>query len=187
MNVHPMGGIFVGGQARRMGGVPKGLLVTPSGETIVARLARILETLGLTPVLVGAHPAYAACSVARIEDDAAARGPLGGLIALLEYARGRPVIAVACDMPYVSERLVAQLMAMPPAPVVAARRDGRWEPFFARYDSARVLQIARDRASAGAMALQGLLDTCGAEELPLDSQAYEELRDWDTPEDMARS
>lgn len=182
-------GIFVGGQGRRMGGVAKGLLVAPGGETIIVRHARILEGLGIASVLVGAHAAYAACGLERIEDDPCASGPLGGLIALLEHARARPgeasAIAVACDMPYVSDRLLARLRDAPPAPIVSARRSDFWEPFFARYEPGPVIAVARARAASGMTALQGLLDACAARALDLTPEERDELRDWDTPVDMA--
>ena len=169
-----------------MGGKPKGLLRAPGGEPILERWRRIFGRLGLEHVLVGAHHAYASFGVA-LDDHPGAEGPLAGLLALLEHARGSVVIAVACDMPYVSERLVARLVAAPPAAIVAPRRNGRWEPFFARYDAARVLPGARARAAQGKMALQGLLDSGETNELVLDPGESDQLHDWDTPEDVARS
>src|SRR4051812_34952762 len=48
----PLCGLFIGGQARRMGGVAKGLLAAPdTGEPLVARLRRHAESLGLRCVL----------------------------------------------------------------------------------------------------------------------------------------
>ena len=168
-----------------MGGVPKGLLVAPGGETIVARWARLFDALGIATILVGRHPAYAACGMECIDDDAGASGPLAGLLALLEHARGRDgsAIAVACDMPYVSESLLVRLRDAAPAPIVAARSRGLWEPFFARYEPGAVLAVARLRAATGTMALQEILDACGAHELDVPSEQRPELRDWDTPAD----
>jgi molybdopterin-guanine dinucleotide biosynthesis protein A len=188
-------GIFVGGRARRMGGAAKGLLAADggksggTGDTIIERWARLFGDLGITCVLVGAHEAYAQSGILQIPDDASTEGPLAGLIALLEHAgrAGSPsAIAVACDMPFVSAGLVRRLMDAPPATIVAARRDGRWEPFFARYDAASVLPVARTRAAERKMSLQGLLDACGATEMAIDPGEHHELRDWDSPEDLDR-
>jgi len=189
-------GIFVGGRGRRMGGAAKGLLDAGGGETILARWRRLFADLGVAPVLVGAHEAYASSGLEIVADDPSAEGPLAGLLALLAHAErsgAAAVIAVACDMPRVSPALLRRLAearsetAAPDAPIVAARRDGRWEPFFARYDAARVLPVARARAARGELALQGLLDACGAAPLALTDSEAAELCDWDTSEDVAGS
>jgi molybdopterin-guanine dinucleotide biosynthesis protein A len=178
-------GIFVGGKARRMGGVAKGLLVAPTGETIVARWASIFGALGVEAVLVGASGAYSASGLASIADDPPGIGPLGGLAALLARAGDADAIAVACDMPYVTEALVARLLAHARgAPAVAPRRDARWEPLFARYAAPLALPIARRRIAGGRHGLQGLLDEAGATELPLDRAESAALDDWDAPEHM---
>lgn len=179
-----LAGIFVGGRARRMGGKPKGLLVAPTGETIVARWRRMFHELGIPVVLVGESLAYGQCGLEHLDDDVAAKGPLAGLLALLEHARTGAAIAVASDMPNVSRSLVERLVNAPPASVIAASRRGRWEPFFARYEVPRVLPVARARAERGLDALQGLLDECGAAPLPLHADEELELDDWDSPEDM---
>ena len=183
--MHPrIGGIFVGGAARRMGGAAKGLLRAPGGEAIVARLARALREAGAEPVLVGERAEYASLGLRSIADTAPNAGPLGGLVSLLEAARGGPAIAVACDMPYVTDALVRKLAAAPDAPVVAPRRAGKWEPLFARYDSARVLGAARARLERGELGLQGLLDEVGAIALPVTPDEAAKLDDWDTPQQI---
>ncbi|HMJ56817.1 MAG TPA: molybdenum cofactor guanylyltransferase [Polyangiaceae bacterium] len=177
-------GIFVGGRARRMGGVAKGLLTAPSGETLVARWQRLFGELGVPCFLVGRHEAYAGTDIACIDDDPPLIGPLGGLAALLAHVGQGRAIAVACDMPFVSLELLRRLVSDPsPAPIVAPRRDQLWEPLFARYDAPRVLTAARARALSGEHSLQGLLDSVGAEPLPVNARELEELRDWDWPED----
>ena len=93
-----------------MGGVAKGLLPAPdSGEPLVARLRHKAESLGLRCVLVGAAPAYAGLGLEMIGDDPPGLGPLGGLRALLRAAAGAPVLALACDLPFVSRALLARL------------------------------------------------------------------------------
>ncbi|HEY0841130.1 MAG TPA: hypothetical protein VGD74_13160, partial [Vulgatibacter sp.] len=66
---------------------------------------------------------------------------------------------------------------------LAARgEDGRWQPFFARYDAARTM--ARIDAAKGGR-LQELFRGDHARELPLSGDERDLLRDWDTPEDVA--
>lgn len=177
-----------------MGGAPKGLLLTPEGEPIIARTRRLLEDAGAGCVLVGAHPAYAGLGLETIADDPAAEGPLAGLLALLERASGgaaspqeghRWALALACDMPFVDRELIGRLIDAPAAPIVSPRRPavdrGRdvWEPLFARYDPA-VIDVARAYARTGRRQLQALLDEAGARPLALDPQHEALLVDWDT-------
>jgi len=180
-----LAGIFVGGRSTRMGGVAKGLLASPSGETLIARWRRLFGELGAASVLVGCHEAYADLGIECIADDPPHIGPLGGLIALLTRAgRGR-AIAVACDMPFVSLEVLGKLASYASgAPVVAPRHDGLWEPLFARYDAPQVLTVARKNALAGERSLQRLLDELGAEPLPLAKNELDQLHDWDRPEDL---
>jgi molybdopterin-guanine dinucleotide biosynthesis protein A len=190
MHASTVAGIFVGGGSTRMGGQPKGLLRAPSGETLVERWKGVFAALAIPCVLVGerAKEAYASAGLEILADERAKEelGPLGGLLALLEHAGERNAIAVACDMPFVSLDLVRRLASAAPAPALAARRDGRWEPFFARYDARAILPIAIAHANARRGSLQALLDAVNAEELTMSAEEHAELRDWDTPEDATR-
>src|SRR5262245_26639960 len=119
-----LAGIFVGGASRRMGGRPKGLLLAPSGETIVARWKRMFDALGVPSLLVGRHEAYTSLGIECLDDEPPGTGPIGGLVALLSRARGRRVIAVACDMPFVSERLLEKLAFYPARACALAPKRG---------------------------------------------------------------
>jgi molybdopterin synthase catalytic subunit/molybdopterin-guanine dinucleotide biosynthesis protein A len=179
-------GIFVGGESSRYHGVPKGLLTVPgSTASIVARLASIARGLDLEVVLVGQHPAYANVGIPMLEDAPEARGPLAGLAALLHFAGERSAIAVACDMPHVSRELFVRLLEAPRAAIVAACRDGRWEPLFARYDPALCREAVRSAMDAGRYPLHAILDGMGAQVLSLTAAEQRLLHDWDSPEDRA--
>jgi molybdopterin-guanine dinucleotide biosynthesis protein A len=179
-----LGGILVGGRGTRMGGVAKGLLATSSGETLIARWQRLFSAIGVRCILVGEHASYRDSGIECIADEPPHIGPLGGLVSLLSAAGESRAIAVACDMPFVSIELLSKLVAFPSAaPIIAPRRGGRWEPLFARYDAPRVIAAARKRIAAGEHSLQGLLTDVGAEPLPLDASEWEQMRDWDRPED----
>ena len=178
-------GVFVGGPARRMGGRPKGLLTAPDGVTIVERWRAMLSAMDVAVILVGEGAAYAGLGLPVVPDEPAGIGPLGGLVALLRHAGAHPALALACDMPFVSGALVERLLAASPgAPVVAPRREGRWEPLCARYDAQRVLPLARARVVSPYRSLQRLLDDAPASELPLSPGEATQLRDWDSPADM---
>ena len=173
-------GLFVGGRGRRMGGVDKSALATREGPTILERIERLVGELGLPLVLVGegAH----ASALPRIADDPGGVGPIGGLSALLAHAGNGQVIALACDMPYVTADDLRALAEHPSkAAVLAAKTDLGWEPLFARYDAPRVRPIAHALITEGRRALHAVIEQAGAEVFHVgDPQT---LRDWDTPED----
>ena len=179
------GAVLVGGASTRMGGAPKGLLRTASGETILERWARLFAELGIPHLLVGDAASYGSSGHGAIPDDPPGIGPLGGLVAALRAGEA-PVVVVACDMPFVSRALLERLATHPSeAAIVAARRDDRYEPLFARYDPARVLPVAEAHVRSRELSLQKLLRACAADVLPLSDEEAAELRDWDTPEDVA--
>lgn len=179
-------GIFVGGASRRMGGTPKGLLLLPSGRTIIDALADAARAAGLEVVLVGRHPAYAALPFPVLDDAPGTAGPLAGLVALLTYAGARTCVALACDAPFVTTPLLQRLLDAPPAIAVAPRGSRGWEPFCARYASADALPVLARLHAEGHSRLQTILDALPATELPLSEGDAHALRDWDTPEDIRR-
>jgi len=186
--VPALAGIFVGGAGTRMGGVAKGLMRTAEGITIIERWRRILERLEVHVVLVGERDEYAEIGMEIVADEPPGIGPLGGLIGLLRRAKNAPALALGCDMPFISVGLVERLLtASPGAPIVAPRRDGRWEPLCARYDPAQVLPWAEPLAFTGDHSLNRLCRLADAVELALSHREESELRDWDTPEDLDRT
>jgi molybdopterin-guanine dinucleotide biosynthesis protein A len=183
-----LAGIFVGGRGSRMGGVAKGLMVAPDGRPIVERTLAILRELGIEGVLVGEHAAYGDVGLGALPDVPNIEGPLGGLLALLDYGaakRHEQVLALACDMPLVEAGVLHRLVTAPPAPIVAPRR-AYWEPLFARYDVALVT-LVRDYACGGGRSLQSLFALAGATELELSPAEEKTLVDWDLPTDVPRA
>jgi molybdenum cofactor guanylyltransferase len=184
-------GIFVGGQAKRMGGRTKGLLSTPEGISIVAKLRAACDAVGGRVILVGgaaSREPYAGEGVQGLDDEPRAEGPLAGLVALLANAKEGRAIALACDMPFVTGALLRRLIDDPSAaPVLAARRGNTWEPFFARYDAAKVLPLALTAARNGKLGLQSLLDEAGADAFAMSADEERALTDWDTPADVGGS
>ncbi len=175
----------MGGASSRMGGAPKGLLPSPDGApSLVARWRALFASQRIDAVLVGRADAYPGLGRA-LADEAGLQGPLAGVAALLAFAGDRTALSVACDMPFVTSSLVARLVATPcDAPVLAPRRDGRWEPFLARWNAPLALPTVRSRGRAGDGSLQRLFDALGARELPLDAAEATLLDDWDTPADL---
>lgn len=198
-----IGAVLVGGASRRMGR-SKADLAHPGGGTLAEHAVRILRDAGAREVwlLGGGGTAAGLVGLPRLEDARVDRGPLGGLVAALERARGAEeahapsvappagpwVLLLACDLPYVDAedaRALALAAAAGGAPARAPRRDGRWEPLFACYDAARVASEAKARLAAGSASLQGLLDAVGAMEHRV--RDPRRLDDWDTPDDTQRT
>lgn len=206
----PVVGVFVGGQGRRMGGVPKGLLCHQGvpliervlGACRVAAAPRIVEHV----FLVGNAVAYAASGLPVLADAPSGIGPIGGLRALLMRARelGLDALAVAVDLPYLEAALVRRLcLEQPDAAALAPRQEGRWQPLFARYRPSVVLPALESALDEGQSALQAIFRKLeagppgaavgrGAQlsrfatpaELSLSPAEALELRDWDQPGDM---
>jgi molybdopterin-guanine dinucleotide biosynthesis protein A len=194
MVARPLLAIFVGGKSRRMG-EHKGLLPIPGGaEPIVEALVRRAREAGFDPLLVGDAAPYAhlAEDVMRIADDPAGAGPLAGLQAALRHAlsTGRSrVVTVACDMPYVTPEALQQVRDHRSEATVVAPRggpDAPWEPMLARYDAARLTDALADAISQGQRSFQKLFASIEVEALPLTPEVERALRDWDTPDDVAR-
>jgi molybdopterin-guanine dinucleotide biosynthesis protein A len=182
-------GICVGGRGRRMGGVQKALLRAPdTGESLVARLIRLGREAGHEVVLLGAAELAAeSAGVLQLPDAAPDLGPLAGLQTLLAHAAPRSAICVACDMPYVSARLLDRLASaqLADAHVLAPRaaESGKWQPLFARYQSASVAPLLARAWAEGERSFQALFRRLTVRELVLDELEIAQLRDWDTPED----
>ena len=194
MTAPPLLAVFVGGKSRRMG-MHKGLLPIPgSSEPILEALIRRGRAAGFEPVLVGEATPYTrlAEGVLRLDDDPPGAGPLAGLRAAVHHAltthRSR-LVAVACDMPFVSaEALAEALHYRSSAIVVAPKRsaDAPWEPMLARYEPARLADPLAKAISLGQRSFQTLFASVEVEALPLSEAVARALEDWDHPEDLVR-
>lgn len=186
-------GLFVGGQGKRLGGVEKGNLTFDGAKLLGRLLATCREALPGSPVvLVGQAHAYAEHGLLALADEPAGIGPLGGLRALLRHAEtvgAEVALALACDLPHLEAALVRRLASESPAAAFVAPRDGTlWYTLVARY-GVDALPAVEATIAAGERALQRVVQKLGgrAVELSVNATEHAELRDWDTPEDVARS
>jgi molybdopterin-guanine dinucleotide biosynthesis protein A len=185
------GVLVAGGRATRLGGVPKGLLRV-NGEAIAARTLRLFARLLEASLVVANDPApYLALGAPVIPDLLPGKGAPGGLHAALSAARTPWIVAVACDMPFVSEEGLRLLWARREGAVaVVPERGGRLEPLHALWSRAAL--PALDAAlRAGDPSLQGFARACGAR--VVDEAAWREhdpagraFENVNTPEDAAR-
>jgi molybdopterin-guanine dinucleotide biosynthesis protein A len=126
--------VLAGGRSRRMGrpkaGVPLG------GRPLAAWVLDAAAAAGVDAVVV-AKPGFALPGAEVWEEPAAPSHPLTGLVRALEA--GRPVIALACDMPFVPPSLIARLAGMDGTVVV--RVGGAVQPFPGRYEPGSLVAL----------------------------------------------
>jgi molybdopterin-guanine dinucleotide biosynthesis protein A len=176
-----------------MGGRPKGLLPAPdTGEPLVVRTARLARALSMEVVLVGRADAYQALlpDVPVLRDLPEGVGPLGGLNALLQFARTRSafVLVVACDLPFIDASLLTRLRDDDSGASVLAPRaaiDAPWEALLARYHVEQCLPVLEQALSEGVRSFQALFARLDVQ--PFVLKDLDQLRDWDSPEDVDRS
>ena len=153
--------ILAGGKSRRMG-ADKALLRLPSGgptliERVVAAARAVADDVIVVAEDAGRLPAMA---VRAVPDALAGAGPLAGLVAGFAAARHPDILALACDLPYLSMPLLRWMAALPrswDALVPYLPNDGRkagWEPLHAIYTRACLasMRAALDRGDRQASA-----------------------------------
>jgi molybdopterin-guanine dinucleotide biosynthesis protein A len=105
------GVLVAGGQARRLEGLPKGL-VHRGGETLAARSLALFRGLFEEVLVVANDPApWKEMNVRVVPDAIAGKGAPGGLHAALLAARTGWIFAAAIDMPFLSAEVIAFLAA----------------------------------------------------------------------------
>lgn len=112
-----LGLILAGGQAERFGGGPKGLALL-NGAPLIGYVAESLKHhAGRVAISVSAQNAgdYAALDLPLVLDhpDAAARGPLSGLLAGLDWAVGhkaKALLVAPCDAPFLTPEVWRALL-----------------------------------------------------------------------------
>lgn len=136
----------------RLGGVSKALLDV-GGRTIVARILESLGPLVDETVLLTNDAGLAQVGDVRLVFDPHPHaGVLPALAAGLEGAAGDVCLAVACDMPFVSNNLFGYMLSLHTscgADVVIPRTAGFLEPMHAVYRRAPVLQAIQSALARG--------------------------------------
>ncbi len=138
------GVLVAGGRARRLGGVPKGLLCA-DGEPLAARTLRLFDALFPTSLVVANDPApYRALGAAVVPDRILGKGAPGGLHAALHASSTDWVFAAACDMPFLAEAPIRLLAARREgADAVLVRFGGRLQPLHAFWSRACLPALER--------------------------------------------
>jgi molybdopterin-guanine dinucleotide biosynthesis protein A len=128
----PLVAILAGGDGRRLGGAKavarlagRPLVDYPLASArgtrmevvVLAKSSTVLPKLDCEVVFEPEHP----------------RHPLCGIVAAMRRGGGRPVIVLACDMPFVTARLITWLASLQGSAVTEL--SGRTQPLLARYSA----------------------------------------------------
>jgi molybdopterin-guanine dinucleotide biosynthesis protein A len=177
------GVLLTGGASSRMG-TDKALLVV-NGETLAARSARVLSAVCDPVIEVGPNVS----GLPAIQEDPAGAGPLVALLAGVgALGNPRPVVLLACDLPFVVPELLRLLVEWPGTGTVIPEVEGRRQYACARYGGA-ALDHARIALRSGESSLRGIADS-GYETVTAsewgDIADARVFADVDTPEDLQR-
>jgi molybdopterin-guanine dinucleotide biosynthesis protein A len=146
----PLAIVLAGGRSRRMGSPKAGASL--GGRPLAAWALAAAAEAGLEAVLVAKPDTeLPALGVPVWLEPAQPSHPLAGVVAGLQRAAPRAVVALACDMPFVPAGLINLLAELEPgAPAAAPSAGGRLHPFPARYgqDALGALQAGLEREAA---------------------------------------
>jgi len=138
---HPgiAGAVLAGGAATRYGGVAKGMLSLPTGESMTGRIIAQISEAGIDPIVIIANDPqpYGSCRCLILPDAVPGQGPLGGIATALAHfqASHGAVLFMPCDLPGIATSHIDALceaFERGGEPIVAART-GRsmWHPLCA--------------------------------------------------------
>ena len=152
--------ILAGGRSRRFGEDKSRHVINGRAmiEHVVEAVAVVAEALLIS---VGADGAEVDCPpIRQVVDRYADAGPLAGLHAGLAAAETPWLLAVACDMPFITPEVLRALTAVrgPKVDAVVARSpDGRLHPLCACYHQ-NIVPVVEAHLEAGTLAMHRLLD-----------------------------
>ena len=103
--------ILAGGRASRFGGADKSALIVNGTRIIDRQLAALSPIAQEILIISNDRERYAGIGIPVVADRVPAAGPIGGIYTALVAARHEWVLALACDMPYVSTALFDMLVS----------------------------------------------------------------------------
>ena len=139
--------ILAGGKSSRMG---KNKALLPVGKhTMIERIVMVVRSITRDIALITNSPEeYRFLNLPTYADEIVGIGPLGGIYTALKRGAGERCLIVACDLPFVSEELLATLHELAIACEIAGFQSERGiEPLCAIYSKSCLpiiqLQIAQ--------------------------------------------
>jgi molybdenum cofactor guanylyltransferase len=129
-----LGAVLAGGAGRRLGGAKA--TAELAGRPLIEYPLAALAAAGIEAVVVAkGDTELPALAVPVLTEPRQPRHPLLGIVTALRHAGGRPVLAVACDLPLLTPALLAELAAGP-GPLVLAAPGGDPQPLLGLYSPA---------------------------------------------------
>ena len=129
--------ILAGGRASRFGGCDKSALIVEGLPILDRQMAALSQVADEVMLVVGEQMPPPRADVRIVRDRVSASGPLGGLDAALAAARHDRLVLLACDMPFVTARLLQHLLALTSgADAVVPRTERGYHPLCAAYTRA---------------------------------------------------
>ena len=134
----PSAAILAGGRASRFDGRDKSALMVGGRSILDRQLTELAPLCDDVMLVIGERAAADVPPGLRlVRDRVPESGPLGGLDAALAAARHDTLLLVACDMPFVTVRLLAHLLALTSeADAVGPRTERGYHPLCAAYTRA---------------------------------------------------
>lgn len=178
----PVAVVLAGGRSSRMGRDKATLVV--GGRTLAQRAADLLGSV--CPEVLVADRGRGVVPGLPSAEDGPGRGPAGGLLGAARHVPGRPLLALACDLPRVPAALLGalvELAARRSADLTLPRSPRGPEPLVAVYGP-KALTALEERVAAGEHALVGLLGRDGLTVAVLEGAALARFGD---PADLFRN
>jgi len=162
--------ILAGGKSSRLGR-PKALSEF-RGKALIQWVIDVLRPHSDELIIIGSDPGLKALGYPLFADSYQNTGPLAGIREALLHCQNEQCFVMACDMPFLSGRLIDLLKMHPEADALVPRHDEHIEPLAARY-SRKALAVIESQILAGEFKLQNAIEKMNYHYLQLED--YEEL------------
>ena len=171
--------ILAGGRARRLGGARKALLDVDGRAIIDLQLEVLAPRTGRIAAVLARgddDEPFTSRGLAVLRDPVDDAGPIAALSAALAWAADDPLLALACDMPFIDGRVVDLVVARARgADLAVPIADGRVQPLLACYGT-RCRALVDAALAAGDRRLASLPDAARASGLTVEEIAESEIR-----------
>jgi molybdenum cofactor guanylyltransferase len=134
-----LGAVLAGGAGTRLGGAKA--TAELAGRALIEYPLAALAAAGIEAVVVAkGETELPELAVPVLTEPEEPRHPLLGIVTGLRHAAGRPLLAVACDLPLLTPALLAELAAAP-EPLVLAAPGGEPQPLLGLYSPALLPEL----------------------------------------------
>jgi len=176
--------ILAGGEAKRMGGVPKHLLWV-KGRRIIERVLDVMR-LFFDEILIVANKKEPMLYLGvRVEEDIIkGQGPLGGIYTGLKLMSKEKGFFVASDMPFLDEGLVGKLIKGAENSICTIPVGSRGiEPLCGVYSQGMIGEI-ETMIACGNLSVKALIKNSSCNYVKLEENEYLSLTNINKPEDL---